>query len=54
MSIIPTDPEFKVVLVILATLVVVAVFATADSILRAAFALAIVTGGWLLWNRGKR
>lgn len=54
MSIIPTDPEFKIVLTILATLAVVAIFATADPILRAAFALAIVTGGYLLWSRGKR
>lgn len=54
MSIVPVDPEFRIVLVILATLGVVAVFATADPLLRAAFALAIVTGGYLLWNRGKR
>ena len=54
MSIIPNDPEFKIVATALATLAVVAIFATADPILRAAFALAIVTGGYLLWSRGKR
>lgn len=54
MSIIPVDPEFKIVLAILATLGVVAVFATADPILRAAFALAIVAGGYLLFQRGRR
>jgi len=53
MSIIPTDPEFRTVAVILATLAVVAIFATADPLLRAAFALAIVTGSYLLWSRGK-
>lgn len=54
MSVLPTDPEFRAVVVILATLAVVAVFATADPLLRAAFALAIVTGGYLLWSRGRR
>ena len=54
MSIFPQDPEFKIVLTILATLAVVAIFATADPILRAAFALAIVTGGYLLFQRGRR
>lgn len=54
MSVLPNDPEFRAVVVVLATLAVVAIFATADPILRAAFALAIVTGGYLLFQRGKR
>jgi hypothetical protein len=54
MSIIPNDPEFRTVVVVLVTLGVVAIFATADPLLRAAFALAIVTGSYLLFQRGKR
>lgn len=54
MSIVPTDPEFEIVLAVLLTLGLVAVFATADPILRAAFALAIVTVTYLLFQRGRR
>ncbi len=50
----PRDPMFRTVLVVLATLALVAIFAVSAPLLKGALLLVVVFGGYFAWKASKR